>query len=990
MIALAVLVVAPGPGLGALTIRPGAPVGPAHEVSATELWGQAQHTLLAGAGPAQGVPLNCGGSSSSQLDCAGRAGPLPPSGKFSRGPEWTNISGLLTDQPNPRFLAMITYDAHDHYILLFGGFDGSSNYGDTWTFANGTWTDISGSQSNSPGARYLGAMAYDPVDQYVVLFGGHNYGSNTFDYGDTWTFANGTWKNITANLTSAPSARWRANMAYDSADGYLVLFGGTDTGGVTIYNDTWTFLHGTWTDLASSATGHPLGRYRFNMAYDAGDGYVLVFGGCTATSTTNTNDTWEYHAGAWTDLASKLTRAPSPRVYEFMAADEATGGVLLFGGDLYSGAGSDLRDTWEFANGAWTDLSSNLSAAPSARGYGMMAGTPLGYVFFFGGSTNGLAGVTGRLYSDTWTFGPAIFGRLIVSPGVVDANSTVRVQVLAASSLAPLKFNYSGLPQGCLTQNVSILNCTTTGAGNTTVRATVNDTRGDSVTFNASLTILQDPVVESFSSNVRSVDLGKPFNLTAKLSGGQAPYSYEYANLPRPCVSLNNSTLSCRPGVNGTFDIRLRAYDVLGFIVTANLTMFVSALPKVTSFVISPLETDVNESITIRTIVAFGSAPYTYNYTGLPAGCATTDGPSLSCRPSKSGVYPVEVNVTDSSGISNLAETNLTVNPSFAITSFTISPIAIDIGQSLQMSVRYSGGTGLPRFSYGTEDLGCSVGSTVSGSCVPTAVGTFNVTVTGTDGVGASANYTANVTVNNVPWISRVTTSTSVLDVGQSFSINVTLGGGTAPIAYSYTGLPEACGLQIAATFTCVVRIGGPIDFRVTAIDHLGRRNTSAPVLLDVNNDPLVTAFNTSSSGTAFIDQATTFEVTATGGTGALGYTYHGLPPGCVSTDVPNLTCGPTAAGSYEVTVNVTDLVGVSSHMTTWLNVSKPTSQGSTTSFTSGPGLEFLVLGVILGAVAGALAGSVIRRRRNPTAAPAEPVPGATAPIEEDPPWKET
>ncbi len=41
-----------------------------------------------------------------------------------------------------------------------------------------------------PPGRYAAAMAYDPLDGYVVLFGGVHVG---VFLGDTWTFPTGTW-----------------------------------------------------------------------------------------------------------------------------------------------------------------------------------------------------------------------------------------------------------------------------------------------------------------------------------------------------------------------------------------------------------------------------------------------------------------------------------------------------------------------------------------------------------------------------------------------------------------------------------------------------------------------------------------------------------------------------------------------------------------------------------------------------------------------------
>ncbi len=71
----------------------------------------------------------------------------------------------------------------------------------------------------------------------------------------------------------------------------------------------------------------------------------------------------------------------------------------------------------------------------------------------------------------------------------------------------------------------------------------------------------------------------------------------------------------------------------------------------------------------------------------------------------------------------------------------------------------------------------------------------------------------------------------------------------------------------------------------------------------------VVTAF---SAAPAALDvgSTTTFIVTAVGGTGALTYSYSGLPLGCASANVSRLSCTPQVSGAFAVTVTVTDSAG--------------------------------------------------------------------------------
>src|SRR5579863_4812251 len=162
-------------------------------------------------------------------------------------------------------------------------------------------------------------MAYDPADGYLVLFGGCVAGdywhSTCQPTNATWTFANGTWSPLV--VTIAPPARFGASLVWDAADGYLVLFGGNGSASTGFLNDTWTFLHGTWSPVATSVAPGP--RAFASSVYDAEIGAVVVYGGerdRTLVAPPDSyvgedwTDSWAYQAGTWTNLG---IRGPTAR-----------------------------------------------------------------------------------------------------------------------------------------------------------------------------------------------------------------------------------------------------------------------------------------------------------------------------------------------------------------------------------------------------------------------------------------------------------------------------------------------------------------------------------------------------------------------------------------------------------------------------------------------------------------------------------------------------
>src|SRR5262249_54212084 len=128
----------------------------------------------------------------------------------------------------------------------------------------------------SPPARADHAMAFDEARGLVVLFGGRN---GQTGFWDTWEWDGGIWKLRVTPWPSIPSANYYHAMAYHSARGRVVLFGGSVWAGPTVIDDTWEWDGVTWT--RRTPLTRPPHLIRHAMANDAGYGVVVLFGGAT-------------------------------------------------------------------------------------------------------------------------------------------------------------------------------------------------------------------------------------------------------------------------------------------------------------------------------------------------------------------------------------------------------------------------------------------------------------------------------------------------------------------------------------------------------------------------------------------------------------------------------------------------------------------------------------------------------------------------------------
>ena len=111
----------------------------------------------------------------------------------------------------------MAYDSARDKIIVFGGVlrTGDQLADDTWVYdpVSSTWLRSS-TPAASPAARLYPSMAYDQADGKTILFGGW---TGTSAYGDTWSYDTLTRRWTRISTAGAPSARWGASMVYDTA-----------------------------------------------------------------------------------------------------------------------------------------------------------------------------------------------------------------------------------------------------------------------------------------------------------------------------------------------------------------------------------------------------------------------------------------------------------------------------------------------------------------------------------------------------------------------------------------------------------------------------------------------------------------------------------------------------------------------------------------------------------------------------------------------------
>ncbi|MCI4347396.1 MAG: PKD domain-containing protein [Thermoplasmata archaeon] len=326
-----------------------------------------------------------------------------PTGASPRGPAvfpsgvWTNISSGSTRAPAARQGFGMAFDPVLNATVIFGGQSSAgAPLGDTWEFTKGQWTQVP--QVNPPNARWGAGFAYDPELRSLLLFGGR---TGAGFLGDTWTFNASGWKQLFT--PTAPPPQPARHLLYDSEDRYLLLLSQSDPSGASLgYNGFWTFAAGNWTNLTGQVTLNGFANLSFeSQTDDLSDGYVLLFGGTNSSSSSGAGVTWSYLHGAFTNrTGSQIVSPENGQGSDALAYDPVEQGVVMVGGRAPYGVTTTA--TYLFTAGRWNNMTSTAGGPPPGDWDGRLVFDPTIHSDLLYGGNRANAGATVRLTNTSW------------------------------------------------------------------------------------------------------------------------------------------------------------------------------------------------------------------------------------------------------------------------------------------------------------------------------------------------------------------------------------------------------------------------------------------------------------------------------------------------------------------------------------------------------------------------------------------------------------
>ena len=428
--------------------------------------------------------------------------------------------------------------------------------------------------------------------------------------------------------------------------------------------------------------------------------------------------------------------------------------------------------------------------------------------------------------------------------------TTAYSQTLTATGgTGPLTWSLNAnslLPPGLTLSSAGVISGTPTSTGQYSFGVTVTDANNNTATRNFSISVYVaggGPPLSVSPSSFYHLTMGTTqFALDA--SGGTGTYTWSVTSGTLP------PGLALRTDVPSSFTASQQA-GVLGVATTPGTYTFTLKVASGSQNVSRPTTLKVS-SLNVQDVNlpdAFANTAYSYTFTvlnpggtagfgynSLPAGLTLSSTGVLSGTPTVPGQYSISVNLANGTDPANRVF-NLNVS-AVQITTPGLLPNATQ-GAAYNQTISASGGSGGYSFSpFGGLPNGLSLNSSgaISGTInAGPGVYAFGVTVRDSSNNSYTKQMSINVagTAPALPEISLGHVDDAVVGDPDSFSVS-TCCGGTAPFAWSVTGLPTGMSYRTGSGVTSSTISPGNLE--IWGIPQAAGNYTVQLTLTDANS----------------------------------------------------------------------------------------------------------------------------------------------------------
>ncbi len=430
-------------------------------------------------------------------------------------------------------------------------------------------------------------------------------------------------------------------------------------------------------------------------------------------------------------------------------------------------------------------------------------------------------------------------------------------------------------------------------------------------------------------ATVPPATVGTPYaGASFSASGGVAPYTYTVppGTLPNGMTLSSSGSLSGTPTAQGTFAFSVTASDsTAGTPLTGTASYSITVAAPTITVTNTPTPAVINSPYTFALAATGGNGPYTYSLdagTSLPPGLVLAGNGTISGMPTALGLTSFTVRVTDSSTPTPFfAPANLSINVQNVVppVAGAVSATVAHGSSNNPITLSLSGGTAtsVAVATQATHGTATASGTTVTYTPTASYSGPDSFTYTATNAGGTSAPATVTITVSPAT-VSYAPSSPAAGTVGLAYSQSLAgASGGTAPYTYMITSgsLPPGITLASNGTLSGTASANGTFNFTVRATDSSTGTGpfsaTSGTLTLTIAAATLTYAPANPSAATVGVAYSQSL-ASVSGGVAPYTYTIASgsLPLGITLASNGTLSGSPSAGGSFNFTVTVTDSSG--------------------------------------------------------------------------------